>query len=67
MQNERTFYLSVEQSDGFGFGGSFTRKQIHDLLATDGYSVSEIDGIIDNGGIENTYHTVVVKPDELPC
>lgn len=67
MQNERSFDLSIDQADGFGIGGAFTRKQIHELLASDGYSDFEIDNIIDKGGIKNDYHTVTIEPVVLLC
>lgn len=67
MQNERSFVLSIDQTDGFGLGGAFTRKQIHALLTSDGYSEFEIDNIIDKGGIKNEYHTVTIEPVVLLC
>ena len=66
-KQEYNFSVSVDQVDGFGYGGDYLESFIYEMLSHDGYSKDEIAQIIMNGGIENDYHTVKIEPVVLYC
>ena len=62
-QFQQTYSVSVEQEDGFGFGGCFTKKEVYSLLKE--YietTTEEYDSIIEDGGIETYDFNISIVP-----
>lgn len=64
---QRSYWIGVDQKDGFGFGGSFPEKDVYDLLYDYGFSETQISLIIDNGSFENEDVSITIEKETLPC
>ena len=52
-QLQQTYSVSVDQEDGFGFGGCFTKDKVYSMLKEYiNSSTEEYGSIIEDGGIE---------------
>ena len=62
-QFQQTCSVSVEQEDGFGFGGCFTKDEVYSLLKEYiNASTEEYDYIIEDGGIETYDFDISIVP-----
>ena len=62
-QFQQTYSVSVEQEDGFGFGGCFTKDEVYSLLKE--YikaSTEEYDRIIEDGGVDTDEFDISIVP-----
>ena len=62
-QFQQTYSVSVEQEDGFGFGGCYTRDEVYSLLKEYiNATKEEYDSIIEDGGIETYDFNISIVP-----
>ena len=62
-QFQQTYSVSVDQEDGFGFGGCFTKDEVYSLLKEYiNASTEEYDRIIEDGGIETDEFDISIVP-----
>lgn len=62
-QFQQTYSVSVDQEDGFGFGGCFTKEEVYSLLKE--YieaTTEEYDRIIEDGGIDTDEFDISIVP-----
>ena len=61
-QFQQTYSVSVDQEDGFGFGGCFNKDEVYSLLKEYiNYSVEEYDRIIEDGGVETDEFEICIN------
>jgi len=61
-QFQQTYSVSVDQEDGFGFGGCFTKDEVHSLLKEYiNSSTEEYDRIIEDGGVETDEFEICIN------
>ena len=62
-QFQQTYSVSVDQEDGFGFGGCFTKDEVYSLLKEYiNSSVEEYDRIIEDGGVDTDEFDISIVP-----
>lgn len=62
-QFQQTYSVSVDQEDGFGFGGCFTKEEVYSLLKE--YieaTTEEYDRIIEDGGVDTDEFDISIVP-----
>lgn len=62
-QFQQTYSVSVDQEDGFGFGGCFTKEEVYSLLKE--YieaPTEEYDRIIEDGGVDTNKFDISIVP-----
>lgn len=62
-QFQQTYSISVDQEDGFGFGGCFTKEEVYSLLKE--YieaTTEEYDRIIEDGGVDTDEFDISIVP-----
>ena len=61
-QFQQTYSVSVDQEDGFGFGGCFTKDEVYSVLKEYiNSSTEEYDRIIEDGGIETDEFEICIN------
>lgn len=61
-QFQQTYSVSVDQEDGFGFGGCFTKDEVYSMLKEYiNASTEEYDRIIEGGGIETDEFEICIN------
>ena len=61
-QFQQTYSVSVDQEDGFGFGGCFTKDEVYSMLKEYiNASTEEYDRIIEDGGIETDEFEICIN------
>ena len=61
-QFQQTYSVSVDQEDGFGFGGCFTKDEVYSLLKEYiNASTEEYDRIIEDGGVETDEFEICIN------
>ena len=62
-QFQQTYSVSVDQEDGFGFGGCFTKDEVYSLLKEYiNSSTEEYDRIIEDGGVDTDEFDISIVP-----
>ena len=62
-QFQQTYSVSVDQEDGFGFGGCFTKEEVYSLLKEYiNASTEEYDRIIEDGGVDTIFFDISIVP-----
>lgn len=62
-QFQQTYSVSVDQEDGFGFGGCFTKDEVYSLLKEYiNASTEEYDRIIEDGGVDTDEFDISIVP-----
>jgi len=62
-QFQQTYSVSVDQEDGFGFGGCFTKDEVYSLLKEYiNASIEEYDRIIEDGGVDTDEFDISIVP-----
>lgn len=62
-QFQQTYSVSVDQEDGFGFGGCFTKEEVYSLLKDYiNASTEEYDRIIEDGGVDTDEFDISIVP-----
>ena len=61
-QFQQTYSVSVDQEDGFGFGGCFTKDEVYSMLKEYiNSSTEEYDRIIEDGGVETDEFEICIN------
>ena len=62
-QFQQTYSVSVDQEDGFGFGGCFTKDEVYSMLKEYiNASTEEYDRIIEDGGVDTNEFDISIVP-----
>ena len=62
-QFRQTYSVSVDQEDGFGFGGCFTKDEVYSMLKEYiNSSTEEYDRIIEDGGVDTDEFDISIVP-----
>ena len=62
-QFQQTYSVSVDQEDGFGFGGCFTKDEVYSMLKEYiNASTEEYDRIIEDGGVDTDEFDISIVP-----
>ena len=62
-QFQQTYSVSVDQEDGFGFGGCYTKEEVYSLLKEYiNASTEEYDRIIEDGGVDTDEFDISIVP-----
>ena len=62
-QFQQTYSVSVDQEDGFGFGGCFTKDEVYSLLKEYiNASTEEYERIIEDGGVDTDEFDISIVP-----
>jgi NTP pyrophosphatase (non-canonical NTP hydrolase) len=62
-QFQQIYSVSVDQEDGFGFGGCFTKEEVYSMLKEYiNASTEEYDRIIEDGGVDTDEFDISIVP-----